>query len=529
MRLEPKVMEVLVYFASRQGDVITRDELERDIWRGAIVGYDAVTKTVIKLRKAMGDDAKNPHCIVTIPKKGYQLIAPVHYPTAIELAESLPLQAGKTENRTPMLRYTMIVTGLLLVFAAYILYSFVVMEDEPSEKARVPSVLVLPFENLDEVRQYDAFVDGITDDVITDLSRLSGLFVFASNTSFQYKGKQVRPEEIRNAYGVDFILKGSVRRLSDTIRINVQLIDASRGFNVWAERYDRSVKKLFAVQNELTQQLVRELAIKVSSQEKEKLAIRPTANLMAYDHFLLGQSLSKQRTRESNKQAQLENRRAIELDPSYGRAYGALAFDMSVAYRRGWVDNPVETLDRALSLAEQATMLDSNTPQTYWVLGYVHMMRKDLAAAERVVKKAIAISPSYADGYGLLALINNHRGNAERAIKQIKHGMALNPFYTFDYPYNLGWAYYTLGQYEKAISSLEDAQERNENVIPLKLFLTASYVKAGRIDDAQWLVEQIQVLTPSTTISHIDNTIPISNLKLKMMLLDDLRRAGLPD
>jgi len=199
-----------------------------------------------------------------------------------------------------------------------------------------------------------------------------------------------------------------------------------------------------------------------------------------------------------------------------------------VAYRRGWTDTPMETLDRALALAEQATLLDSSTPQTYWVLGYVYMMRKDLDAAERAVKQAITISPNYADGYGLLALLNNQRGNATKAIELIKKGMALNPYYTFDYPYNLGRAYYTLGKYKEAIAALEKAQERNENVIPPKIFLAASYMEDGRIDDAQWTVEQMRVLSPDISLSHIEKTIPISDKYLKEKLLHDLGSAGLP-
>lgn len=531
VHLEPKVMEVLVYFASRSGEVISREELEADVWHGAVVGYDAVTKTVIKLRKALRDDARHPHCIATIPKKGYQLIAPVlfsadggHPVTHVNIS-------SKTLTRQPAKRKAGLISLALLLFvsAYWLLFSSPDILNTNITKSNLPTVLVLPFDNLVADKQHDAFVDGITEDIITDLSRLSNLFVFASNTSFQYKEKQVTPQQLRKELNVDYILKGSIRRVDESLRLNVQLVDAKTNFNVWAERYDRKVDEVFAIQSELTQHFVNALTVKLTSHEKQQLATKSTLNLQAYDHFLAGQRISKQRTRESNEQAQVEYRRAIELDPGYGRPYGALAFSMTVDYRRGWTDTPIETLDRALALAEQATLLDINTPQTYWVLGYVYMMRKEFDAAERAAKKSIAIAPNYADGYGLLALINNHHGNAEKALKLIKKGMRLNPYYTWDYPYNLGRAYYSLGRYEEAISVLEQAQERNENVMPPKLFLTASYMKAGRIDDAQWLVEQILALTPSTTVTHLDKTIPIDNQKLKKVFLEDLRTAGLPE
>lgn len=531
VHLEPKVMEVLVYFASHVDEVITREELEANVWRGAVVGYDAVTKAIIKLRKALQDDARHPRYIVTIPKKGYQLIMPVISPafdkTTVEQTTSTHnyLSNSLSKQKTVF----GILVFLIFITAYGVFYSSADTSKGNTSENSLPIVLVLPFENLVVDKQDDTFVDGITEDIITDLSRLSNLFVFASNTSFQYKGKQVSPQQLKKELNVDYVLKGSVRRIDDSLRLNTQLVDAKTNLNIWAERYDRKIKDVFAIQSELTQHLVNALTLKLTSYEKQYLVKKSTLNLKAYEHFLAGQRISKQRTKEANELARIEFRQAIELDPSYGRVYGALAFSMTVDYRRGWTDTPIETLDRALALAEQATRLDTNTPQTYWVLGYVYMIRRELNAAKQAVKKAITIAPNYADGYGLLALINNQHGNAVEALKLTKKGMLLNPYYTWDYPYNLGRAYYSLGRYDEAITVLEQAQERNESTMPPKLFLTASYIKAGRIDDAQWLVEQIQVLTPGTTVEHIRKTIPIDNKTLKKDFLNDLRQAGLPE
>lgn len=524
VHLEPKVMDVLRYFVSRPGQVVTREELERDVWHGAIVGYDAVTKTVIKLRKALGDDAKRPRCIATIPKKGYKLVAPVTFTESPgQTTQAPPVTRADAARKSSWVRVGWVAALMFMVGVT----AFALWPAHDIDTGEVPSLLVLPLANLGEDRTHNVFADGMTEDVITDLSSFAGLFVFASNTSFQFKGKQVAYTDLRKELGVDFILEGNIRRLAESIRINVSLIDAKTGMNVWARRYDKNSRNVFGVTSELARDLSHALAIKLSSREQQQLGEISTANLKAYDHFLAGQKIATQRTRESIQQASLEYRRAIEVDPSYGRAYGALAFNMAIAYRRGWTDTPMETLDRALALAEQATLLDRRTPQTYWVLGYVYMMCKDLDAAERAVKKAIAISPNYADGYGLLALLNNHRGNAKQAIEFIKKGMALNPYYSFDYPYNLGRAYYTLGRYKEAIASLQEAQERNENVMPPKIFLAASYMAAGRVDDAQWTVEQMRVLSPDISLSHIEKTIPISNTQLKEKLLHDLSGAGL--
>ncbi len=388
---------------------------------------------------------------------------------------------------------------------------------------------MLPFENLGDDPKQEYLADGITEDIITDLSRLSNLQIFASNTSYNYKGRQITPEQLKAELNVDFVLKGNIRRLGDSIRVNAQLINTTTGFNMWAERYEKKATEVFALQNEVTQSIIKALAINLTDKEKRHLAKISTSNLDAYDLFQEGQQLSKTGTKEANQQARELYRKAIKLDPTYGRAYGALAYIHAFNYRRGWTDSPQETLDRALALAEQAVALNSSIPQTYWALGYVYLMRKEFDKAEKAVAQAINIAPSYADGYGLLALISNNLGHAKEAIKYITKGMQLNPYYTWDYPYNLGCAYYLLGDYDAAIAALEKAQDRNENAVPIKLYLAASYAKANRQDDAEWAVDELQMLSPTATISHTEKTVPIAQPEIKRVFLEDLRKAGLPE
>jgi len=531
VRIEPKVMEVLVYFTSRPSEVITREDLERDVWRGALVGYDAVTKTIIKLRKALHDDARHPHIIATIPKKGYELIAPIQFIDEADKFNSHNVDGNK-KSVNQSLRIQVGLLGLVLVSALlgfWLLTSSTNSIDNWVTETKLPTILVLPFENKVENNKHDSFVDGMTENIITDLSRLSNLLVLASSTSFKYKKQDISAQDLRKQLSVDYVLKGSVRRMKDTLNINVQLVDASTGINVWGERFNNNVNEVFAVQNELTQRLVKQLAIKITAKEAGYFSKVVPANLEAYDYFLSGQRISKQQTKSTNEAARVEYRQAIKLDPSYGRAYGAMAYTMALDYRRGWTDSPVETLDRALAMAEQATLLDSSIPQTYWVLGYVHLMRKELEAAGNVVFKAITIAPNYADGYGLLALINNSLGKPKKALEYITKGMELNPHYTWDYPYNQGRAYYMLGRYDEAIKVLEKAQARNENAVPVKLFLAASYINVGRIDDAEWTAEQLQVINPNITIAFTAKTMPITNIEYRKVFLSDLRKTGLPE
>ena len=283
------------------------------------------------------------------------------------------------------------------------------------------------------------------------------------------------------------------------------------------------------IQDELTQSIIKALAINQTDKEKHRLAQRSTSNLEAYDLFQEGQRISKAGAKKANLQAHEAYRSAIKLDPTYGRAYGALAYIHATNYLRGWTNSPLESLDRAIALAHQGVALDDSIPQTYWALGYVHLIRKEFDKAEKAVSQAISIAPSYADGYGLLALISNNLGQAKKAIEYITKGMQLNPYYTWDYPYNLGRAYYLLGDYVAAITALEEAQDRNENAVPIKLHLAASYAKANRQDDAEWVVDELQILSPTATITHIEKTIPIAKPELKHTFLEDLRKAGLPE
>ena len=525
VHLEPKVMDVLVYFASRPGEVISRAELERDVWHGALVGYDAVSATIIKLRKAFSDNAKEPRFIITFPKKGYQLVASVHDGKKLTAD---PQKSTATQNQYKKTQLWIISFVSVVVVTIFLVFAWDRVE-HPVQYIKPASLIVLPFENIGELDEHDIFVDGVTEDIITDLSRISKLSVMSSNVTFKYKGQEITPKDLNKEFSVDYVVKGNARRYGDNIRINVQLVNAVTGFNVWAHRYDRKLDDVFSVQDEITSKLIENLSLKLTSTEKQHLAQRSTNNLKAYDYFLEGQRVSKNGTKQSYQLAAEAYRKAIDNDPGYGRAYGALAFILALEYRRGWTDAPVETIDRALVLAEKGVALDEAIPQTHWAKGFVHLMRKEHERAQQAVAKAIEIVPTYADGYGLLALINNNLGQPLKAIKYAEKGMEINPYYTWDYPYNIGRAHYTHGKHEKAIVALEKAQARNENAIPIKVFLAASYVHAGRIEDAEWVIEQLQVLNPITTITHIDKTISISNSNIKKQLLNDLRKAGLPE
>jgi len=531
-KLEPRVMDLLVCLSSKVGEVITREELESKVWVGMVVGYDALTSAMIKLRKAFHDDSKHPKIIQTVSKRGYRLIVevtPVNFASSTGLLHS-PLIEKININSLGLGLWL----GLGVILIGFIYFNYVDFQSSFTQvkNVKTPSIIVLPFVNISGDSEQAYFSDGITEDIITDLSRISKLNVMARNTSFSYKGQIINPQNIGKELKVQYLLEGSIRKSGDKLRVNAQLIETVNGYQVWSDRYDRKLVEVFAVQDELTRNIVNALAIQLTEQEETSLARVSTNNFQAYEHFLLGQKLARERTREGFSQAKSEFEQAIKLDPSYARSYGAIAVVLIRMYTNAWTDSPAESLDRALAMAKKAVALNNTLPQTYWALGFVHLYRNEFIQAADAAEKSTAIAPSYADGYGLLALIKNRLGgidDSNDAIRLIKKGMKLNPHYSWDYPYNIGRAYYNKGQYQLAIDFLQKALERNENSMQPRLFLTASYSGLGMQDDAEWEVEQILTINPQMSISHMKSTSDIADTKAMKMYVSLLRKAGLPE
>lgn len=392
-----------------------------------------------------------------------------------------------------------------------------------------PSIAVMAFDNISGDTQQDYFSDGISDDIITDLSQVSSLRVIARNSSFSYKGKPVNVQKIGKELGVQYVLEGSIRKSSDQVRINAQLVSTGDGHHLWAERYDRRLSDIFQLQDEITQKIVAALLIKLTGNEREMLAQKTTRNFEAYDLFLQGQEYYRRTTREDNLAARELFRKAIELDPGFSRAYGAYAVVLARAASVGWDDKPNETLDHALELARESVRLSPSVPQTNWALGFVYMHRQQYEGALEVMGRLVALAPNYADGYGLLALIKNRLGRAQEAIEHIHTAIALNPFYTWEYPWNLGRAYYTLKRYDEAERFLKEALTRNESAPEPRLFLAASYVGLGRLEDAKWEINELIMSNPGMTFTRLAGSGVIANKESLARFLADLRKAGLPE
>jgi TolB-like protein/DNA-binding winged helix-turn-helix (wHTH) protein/Flp pilus assembly protein TadD len=557
IHLEPKICQLMAYLAERAGAPISREQLLEEVWPGTIVSDESLTSAVNKIRKAFDDSSQNPRIIETIPKMGYRLIAPVcQQPIHSEIqGNHSPAEAdGKDKLAGLDLKHKKVISvAVVFMVLAVVTWLFIpvvfkddqqtvalqpdVINHSSADESRggststdetTPSILVLPFRHIGKQEADDYFIDGMTVDIITELSRLSNLLVMANQTSLNFKGKNITPQEAGHELGVGYILDGSLRRAGDELRVNAQLIDVATGYPLWSERYDRKLDNIFEIQDEITDNIVRELAVRLTTQEQLYLRSTAKVDFKAYDLFLKGQDFSNRRSPEDLAEAIRNFEEAITLDPAFARAYGALAIAIAREFRGGSSKVPAEALNRALNLAKQGVEIDDSVPQVYWALGFVHLYRAEFPEAISAIEKSLELAPNYADGYGLLALIYNNKGYPKEAIKNITHGMKLNPYYSFDYPYNLGRANYLLGKYEQAVEELLKALERNEAALMPRLFLTAAYVKQNRIEDAEWEVEQLKLVRPGISLSEMRYMLP-QKAELLQELLGDLKAAGMPE
>jgi adenylate cyclase len=402
-------------------------------------------------------------------------------------------QKAKVEDRRRMRLTRQILVGLVLiagVIAAvhYIPFSAFRNPQSPIRNQAAlplpdkPSIVVLPFVNISKDPEQDYFSNGITEVLTSDLSRISSLFVIARNTAFTYQGKAVNVQDIGKELGVHYVLEGSVQKAGEQVRIVAQLIDTTTGSHIWSERYDRSFKDIFALQDEIVQKIVTTLKLQLTLQEQGWIVRKRTDNLEAYDYVLRGVDYFWRSTKESLAQARQMYEKAIALDPQYAEAHAWLG----VTYYREWIwrwSADPQTLERALTLAQRATALDDALPVAHSLLGlsYVRKQQYDQAIAEG--ERAIALDPNNADSYAWQAEVLNVAGRSERALKMVEQAMRLNPRYPFYYLTQLGVAYHLTGRYAEAVATMKEAINRSPAHPGALFYLVHSYV-------SQWAFQQ---------------------------------------
>jgi len=389
-----------------------------------------------------------------------------------------------------------------------------------------PSIAVLPFVNMSGDPEQEYFSDGITEDLITDLSKISGLFVIARNSAFIYKGKTVKIAEVGRELGVRYVLEGSVRKANGRVRITAQLVDATTEGHLWAERYDRDLKDIFALQDEVAQKIVAALAVKLTEDEQKRLMRKYTDNMEAYDSFLQGLEYQNRFTKEANVQARQMYERAIDLDPEFAPAYALLGLTNLHEWSLGWSQDP-QSLEQAFELVQRAIVLDNSLPLGHRFLGEVYLWKKQHEQAIAELEKAIALNPNDADGLAMLGSTLNWAGRPEEAIGLVKKAMRLNPMYPVWYLWNLGHAYFLTGRYGEAIETLNRVLDRNPGFLPAHAYLAASYSELGRKEEARAEAAEVERLSPEISTEAWRQRLPYKDQAVLERLFDSLRKAGL--
>ena len=333
--------------------------------------------------------------------------------------------------------------------------------------------------------EQDYFADGISEDIITALSKLAQLFVIARNSSFTFKGKTVHIGEVGKSLGVRYVLEGSVRKAGARVRITAQLIDATTGGHLWAERFDRELTDVFAVQDDVTTRIVAALELNLSPRDRKNIEAEHTDSPEAYDYFLRGRALWWRHAKATNFEAEALLRRAIELDPGFGPAYAFLAAAKVTNYVSNWSASPAQALEEAEKAARLAVKLDEAYPFALFALAGACIWSRRHDEAANAGEKVVALNPSFAEGYGMLALIYNHVGRSEEAVACVDRAMALDPLANDMLLHFQGQGLYQIGRYEDAIRVLKRRIERNPETDASRALLAAAYGQLGRVQEAR--------------------------------------------
>jgi adenylate cyclase len=503
--VEPQVFDLLAYLVKNRERVASKDDLVAAIWGGRIVSESTLTTRINAARCAIGDSGAEQRLIKTLARKGLRFVGAVREEAEPQMVTALGAGDAVAQQAKPELS---------------------VLDK--------PSVAVLPFANLSGDPHQDYFSDGITEDIITELSRFSELVVIARNSSFQYKGKAVDIRQVGRELGARYVLEGSVRRSGDRVRITAQLIDATTGAHRWAERYDRELHDVFAVQDEVARAIVAILAAHVNRAEIERALLKPPATWEAYDYYLRGAEAFFLHQNRRTKASLYDARRLLEqclvIDSGYARAAAMLSLTHLHAYFEPFDGDYVSpaALDRALELAETAVRLDARLPQARAQLGQILLYKHQHDAAIAEFERAFALNPNFIDHRYAQAL--TLAGEHARAIEVLEANIRLDPFQSFLYEFGQGgFANYMLKRYGEAVRLFRESALRLPNLQWPHLMLAATYAQLGQLEEARAEAAEVLRINPRFTIESWKRLNVCKDPKDAEHRLDGLRKAGLPE
>ena len=443
------------------------------------------------------------------------------------------------EKAVPVWRRKAMLAGgatLVLAVIAALIWNFY-FRRPPMEVASVekmayplpdkPSIAVLPFVNMSDDPKQEFFSDGVTEEIITALSKTPKMFVIARNSTFSYKGKPVKVNQVAEELGVRYVLEGSVRKAGDRVRITAQLIDALTGHHLWAERYDKDLKDIFTLQDEITMKIIAALQVKLTQGEEARLSAKGTDNLEAYLKCLQAKEHVGHVNKEDNALAKQLAEEAIALDPEFSEAYRVLGSTHWMDIIVGSSKSPKESLKRAFELTKKAIALDESNATAHGTLGWLFVLKrqhdKGIAEAER----AVALDPNSAFANFNMGRVLRFAGRPEEAIAWHKKAIRQDPMPSGPYLFGLAHAYWLAGRYEEAVPVCKKAILVSPKSMAAHLYLAATYVSLGRIEEARTEAQEVLRIDPKFSLVHWGKRLPFKNQADTERSINALRKAGL--
>ena len=497
LAVEPQVFDLLIYLVENRGRVVSKDDLIASIWNGRIVSESTLTSRINAARKAVGDTGKDQGVIRTIARKGFRFVGEVRAPRG-----AIGARDNSSQPPEPAV--------------------------EPAQPLDRRAIAVLPFANLSDDPEQAYFSEGISEDLITALSKLRWFYVVARNSSFAYKGKSVHLKQIGEELGVGYVVEGSVRKDGDQVRITAQLNDVVTGSQIWADRYDRNLADVFAVQDEITQAVVAGVEPQLYAAENFRARRKAPDNMDAWDLVMRALSHYWRVTRQDNLVAQALREKAIEFDPGYGQALGLLAASHIFSAHMGW-----EAMPKAIPIAERAALAairaDSEDAWAHYALASVYLFNRRFEDSLAEFELALRLNPNFSPARGYYGVALAYCGRWEEGDRAARQALRFSPRDPFAAIY-CGVAAYSQfvgGHYEEAIKLSREALRQRSDFVGAHRVLTAAAALAGQDDVAKAALQELRRAQPTISLAWIASEMPFKCEVEREHYLSGFRRAGL--
>jgi TolB-like protein len=507
----PQVFDLLLHLVRNRERVVTKDNLIDVVWGGRIVSDSTLTSHINAVRKAIGDTGEEQRLVRTLARKGYRFVGEVR-----EIDGSERPHPARPPERQP--------EGLP-ESNAHPAAPTLTLPDRPS-------IAVLPFLNLSGDPSQDYFVDGVVEDIIAAMSRMSGLFVIARNSSFTYKDRAVDVKQVGRELGVRYVVEGSLRKSANRVRITGQLVDAATGTNLWSERFEGRIDDIFALQDQMTANVVGAIAPQLQRAEIERAKHKPTESLDAYDYYLRAMAKLHRGTREAVDEALILFYKAIELDANYAPAYGMAGWCHFWRKVNGWLSDRPREIAEGTRLARRAIELGRDDAVALTRAGHVlaHLVG-DLDGGVVLLDRAKMLNPNLVAAWFLGGFVRVWRGDSDDAIAHFSQAMRLSPLDPEMYRMQAGMAVAHLfgGRFDEASLWAGKSFRDLPSFLMVVAIIAASHALAGRTDEAQRAMQRLRQLDPTLRISSLTDWLPIRRPQDFAIFSDGLRKAGLPE